>query len=445
MNNPPPQVMPGPPPPPKPEILKSRDIQSTKVVQYKLTAIDIISGPNRVPGKYIPIVEITGKERDIEGETKVRGLIRDAKDPQRLVNYWNTSAAETVAMAPKAPWIGTAKQFEGYEEDYANANIDNIPFLKYNPDVKAQGPPQRNRPAEPPVAVFTQISIAEKNLNMVTGNEGLREAAPDASSRALIQRQKPVELSTFTFIDNLAQGICFGGKIMNAMIPEVYDTERDANIRMEDDTDTFVPINTTAEAAVKLLMKNPERYRGMNASKIRKAILQKGLDSKFNDIGVGKYSVIVDLGPSYATQRQESADNFVKLVQTAPELWKVAGDLVVENLDINGAQKLAARLKKTLPPRLLELKPGEQPMPPPPVPPQIQMLMAKTETEKIKQQKELLRTKVEMIRLYKETKETDKGLRDEILKVLEQLHAPEHFADSVVNSQETGPEGMGGM
>lgn len=434
-------TMPTPPPLPKPKIMKERDTKVRVIQHYIVTACDILEGPSRIPGKYIPIVEVTGKERDIEGKTYIRGLIRDAKDPQKLVNYWNTAAAETVALAPKAPWIGTAKQFEGYEIDYANANIDNMPFLKYNADPKAGGPPSRVHAGEPPVAIFTQISISERNLNTVAGvGPDMRDIAPDASSTAIIQRTKPTELATFPFIDNLAQAQLYGGMILNEMIPEVYDTERDVPILREDESETFVPINMKASDAVKLLRTNPERYKGLNAAKLRHAILSHGTDARFNDIGVGLYSLAVDLGPSYATQRQESSANFVKLAQTNPRLWDVAGDLIVKNLDVDGADKLANRLKKTIPPRLLEQSNDGEPMPPPPpVPPQVQLLQERAKTEKIRQEKEILKTRVEMIRLYKETKETEKELRQEILKVLQQLHAPEHFADNVVNM----PQPMG--
>ena len=45
---------------------------------------------------HMPVEEI-GKERNIEGKDHIRGLVKDSIDPQRLVNYWNTAAAETVA------------------------------------------------------------------------------------------------------------------------------------------------------------------------------------------------------------------------------------------------------------------------------------------------------------------------------------------------------------
>lgn len=430
---------------PKPEILKEKEVEVPEVRHYVITACGILSknglDGEKFPGKYIPIIVVTGKERNIEGKDYIRGLVRDAKDPQRLVNYWNTSAAEIVALAPKAPWIGTAKQFEGYEEDYAAANQENFPFLKYNPDPQAQGPPQRNHAGDPPVAVFTQIQIAEKNFHTVVGiGPDMRDVAPDASQKALIQRQKPAELATFPFVDNLSQAIAHGGRVINEMIPEVYDTERDVSVMAVDGTETYVPINTTLGQALRMIEEDPLKYRGMDAAKLRHAVLQYGEDSKFNDVGRGLYDTVVDVGPSYATQRQESVDNFVMLAQTNPRLWQIAGDLIVKNLDVQGAEELADRLRKTLPPGLITLKPGETPPKPMPPSPQVQLLMSRAQTEQLKQKKEDLKIQVEMIRLYKETKETDVEIRKEILKVLAELHAPMHPADQIVND-ETGPGG----
>ena len=431
--------------PKEPKVLQTKDVESRFIQRWIVSGTEILEGPVRIPGKYIPIVEITGKERDIEGKTSYRGIVRDGKDPQKLVNYWNTSGAEMVALAPKAPWMGTAKQFEGYEEDYANANVDSFPFLKYNVDPKTTTPPQRNHPGDPPIAIFSQMDRAERNLHRVVGiGMDVREAAPDASSKALIQRRKPTELSTYVFVDNLAQGILFGGKILNEMIPEIYDTERDVNIRAEDDTEFFAPINMKAEDAIRLIEKNPDRYGAVSISRLRHIVLQKGKDFRFNDVGAGKYSVIVDLGPSYSTQREEAAESFVKLAQTNPKMWDTHGDLIVENLDMVGANKMAARFRKIINPRLLEPKPGEALPPPPPPPPAVQLLMEKSKTEQLKQKKEALRARVEMIKLYKETKETDKEIRKEIISVLQELHGVSHFSDKVIPGMEEPNNNQGG-
>jgi uncharacterized protein YPO0396 len=43
-----------------------------------------------------------------------------------------------------------------------------------------------------------------------------------------------------------------------------------------------------------------------------------------------------------------------EILQANPELWAVAGDLFVKNMDWPGAQEIAERLAKTIDPKLLE-------------------------------------------------------------------------------------------
>lgn len=441
----------------EPKVIKEKETEVRRVYHYVVTAKDILEQKQKVPGKYIPIVLVTGKERNIEGKDYIRGLIRDAKDPQKMVNYWNTSAAETVALAPKAPWIGTAKQFEGYENDYAAANVENFPFLKYNPDPNAPGPPQRNHPAEPPVAIFTQIQIAEKNLNTVIGTgPDLRDVAPDASGQSIIQRLKPSELSTYPFVDNLAKAQAYGYKIINEMIPEVYDTERDVMIRRPDESETFVPINMRVEDAAKLIKDNPERYNGMDLDRLNKSMLKMGNNTIFNSIGSGRYEIVVTVGPSFSTQRQESAEKFTMLAQTYPKLWGVAGDLIVESLDVQGSDEMAARLRKTLPQGLVKPRRGEKPEQPMPPSPQAILIQKKVEAESAREKREVIRTqvelvkhKIEMIKLYKEMKEEDRGMKDQIMKILSSLYADNHPADQFLQrpgaQEEEGVDVLGLM
>ena len=56
-------------------------------------------------------------------------------------------------------------------------------------------------------------------------------------------------------------------------------------------------------------------------------------------------------------------------------------------------------------------------------------MIEKANTEKIKQQTQNIKTKVELLKLYKESQETEVQLRKEILKVLAELTGPKHPAD----------------
>jgi len=74
---------------------------------------------------------------------------------------------------------------------------------------------------------------------------------------------------------------------------------------------------------------------------------------KIYNPSVGRYDVVVITGPGYATKRQEALEAMAQLLQGNPELWKVAGDLFVKNMDWPGAQEMAKRFAKTIPPEIM--------------------------------------------------------------------------------------------
>lgn len=443
-----------PEPTPKPKIVKRRDTEETIIKCYKMTAIEILSEKSRskyseyeeikdtinndgsvtFPGKYIPIVVVKGKERNIEGKPFVRGLVRDAKDPQRLVNYWNTAAAEVIALAPKSPWVGTAKQFEGYEKDYANANSENFPFLKYNAVSEGGSivpPPQRVATAQPPVAIFEQIRRGEENLKSVIGlfNSDVGDGGPERTGAAITARQRPGDIGTFVFLDNLSRSIKHSCRIINDMIPYIYDTERDVRLRNVDDTETFAPVNTTVDAALKQFRENPIRYNNLDREKLVRTIRRHGKDAIYNDLTVGKYDVVISVGPSYATARQESATQLLQLVQAMPKQMALAADIIVENLDFKDNDKLARRIRKTLPPNLVERREGEPPPTPQPPAPQIQVQLAKVQLEKEKIKAANAKVEIEKIKLLNQIEQTKGNMKKMMLEILAELHSPEHPGD----------------
>jgi Phage P22-like portal protein len=442
------QPMPQRPKPPdelgeKPKIAKRRETEEWKIKQYKITASQILDGPNDFPGKFIPIVFMKGEETNIEGKPYVEGLIRQAKDPQRLFNYWTTSAAETVALAPKAPWVGTAKQFEGYENDYMSANVENFPYLLYNQDGNAP-PPQRQHAADPPVAYFTQIAQAQENIKQSIGMyaHDIGEDTPERTGAAVTAKQKPGDTGTFIYPDNLRKAREHGGKIILWMIPEIYDSERDVRLRDVDDTETNVPINTTAGAALKMIKDDPQRFSQMDRKRLKESIKEKGQNAKFNDMSVGKYDLVVTSGPNFATERQETSEALQRMVAAYPDLMKVGADIIMANIDIKDADKLSKRLEKTLPMGLREQREGEPPPQPMPPPPQVQVLMEKVKTEQAKQQVQQLTLKLRMIEIYKETKETEVEMRKLILKTLAELTGDKHPADMLMAQGQQGEQTM---
>ena len=414
-----------PAPPDSLTVLQEQEVETTRVRYYAITANQILEGPHDIPGKFIPIVMLRGPETNIEGKTHVRSLIRDAKDPQRLLNFWVTDAAEIVDMIPKAPWIGTARQFEGYEQDYASANAENFPFLKYNVDAGAP-PPSRVGISGVPVAVFEQIGQAKQAIKDAVGmfNADIGDRGPELSGRAILQRQKPGDIGTFQFIDNLTRSIAHSGRIVNEMIPEVYDTERDVRIKNADDTETFAPVNTTVDATLKTIQAEPQKYQGIQAQKLAEIAAKKGRQAKYNDLTAGKYDVVVTTGPAFATQRQESAQVLERLVQAYPQIMTIAGDLVYKFQDFLGAEEIAERIERTMPPHLVPPKEGAPPRPPAPPPPQMQIKMAEVEVKKMHLEVERQKLQVQKLKALKEAQETTGEVRKVLLDLLQEVFAP---------------------
>ena len=251
------------------------------------------------------------------------------------------------------------------------------------------------------------------------------DRGPELSGKAILQRQKPGDVGTFAFIDNLARCIAHSGRVINEMIPEVYDTQRDLRIRNVDDTETFVPVNTTAGDALQAVMGNPERYQGIDKNRLRRIVARNGRDARYNDLTAGKYDVVVTTGPSYATQRQEASMALQELVRAYPPIMKIAGDLVYKFQDFLGAEEIAERIERTMPPTLIPPKEGQPPKPPLPPPPQVLVKLEEVKVKQMHLEVERQKLQVQKLKALKEAQETSGEVRKMLLAMLAELFAPE--------------------
>jgi hypothetical protein len=323
--------------------LKSRESDRKKVKWCKINGYEILE-EREWAGKYIPVVRVIGNEFEVDGRIYISGLVRNAKDAQRMYNYWVSQEAEMLALAPKAPFIGYGGQFEGYEQQWKTANTQNWPYLEVNPDVTdGQGGvlplPQRAQPPMASSGLLQAKSGASEDIKSATGqyNASLGMTSNERSGKAILARQKEGDTGTYHYVDNLGRAVRYVGRIIIDLIPKIYDTQRIARIIGEDGKVEHAKIN-------------PEQQEP-----VRKLVDQAGIViEKIYNPTVGKYDVMVETGPGYASKRQEALDAMSQLLQGNPELWAVAGDLFVKNMDWPGAQEMAKRFAKTIDPKLLE-------------------------------------------------------------------------------------------
>lgn len=281
-----------------------------------------------LPGKYIPIVPVYGRELDLNGKILRKGMIRDMKDPARIFNFAETAKAETYGLQPRAPWLGHEGFMSGKEAAWRDANRKPIVALEFVSTVQKDGsaapPPQRQMP--PPVADgFKEWSeSAQSNFLAVAGmpNEPGADAKGEVVSGIAIQKRQGLsDISHYDFYDNLTRSLRQVGKILIDLLPMYYDTPRMARIIGDDGTPSSVQLN------------------------------EQTIDHVKNDMTVGRYEVVVDTGPSYQTKREESAQAQLQLLATplGEMVAQNAGDLVVRGLDFPNSDAIADRIQSSIP------------------------------------------------------------------------------------------------
>jgi hypothetical protein len=323
--------------------IKTREVDQKKVKWVKTNGYEVLEEQDWA-GKYIPVVRVVGNEFEIDGQIQVSGLVRNAKDAQRMYNYWVSQEAEMLALAPKAPFIGYGGQFEGYENQWKTANTTNWPYLEVNPDVTdgAGSPvplPQRAAPPMVQQGIIHAKMGASDDIKATTGqyDSSLGAQSNERSGRAILARERQGDTGTYHYVDNLSRAVRYVTRQLVDLIPKIYDTERVARI-------------VGLDGEVSMVKMNPQQPEPVKEIKDESGFL---IEKIYNPT-IGLYDVCVTTGPGYMTKRQEALDAMSMLLQSNPDLWKVAGDLFIKNMDWPGAQEMAARFARIIDPKVME-------------------------------------------------------------------------------------------
>jgi hypothetical protein len=342
---------------------RTRVVRTPTVRWVLMTGVDILE-QTIIPGTRIPLIPVIGDETlDELGRLDHRGVVRDAKDPQKIDNAMESATVEQIGLGPRAPYVMAEGQDEGYEDLWKTANSRNWARLIYKPTtIEGQmlPPPIRNA-IEPPIqATVVAAQRAENNLRAVMGFMDVHgaEAAPaQQSGRAILARQAQAQQGNANYLDNLARAIRSLGRLLLEWIPIVYELPQVVRITGLDEQAKKVMVFSGQQ-------NTPSDYLSLGEDAFLAA---RGLQGVY-DLSAGLYDVTVTAGPSYQSRRQEAAASMVEYVRAYPPAFPLIGDLLTKNMDWPGAQEISQRLKKMLPPQLQDQQPGQ----PPAMPPQAQ-------------------------------------------------------------------------
>lgn len=329
-------------------IVDSRPAVRKQIKWIKCTAMEVLDERD-IPGKYIPVVPCYGEIAVIDGKRRFAGLVKNAVGPQQMSNFWKTAMTESVALAPKAKWVMAAGQDDGFENEWARANVDAKSTLHYMPvDVNGQPTqaPIRVQPEPPPQGAMAMAASVDADLTAVLGIvDPAMRISGNVSGKALQAERIQSDVSTFNFFDNMTRSIAHTGRILLNLLPIYYNEPgRVVRIIGDDGQSTTDEINKPDES-------DPQKI--------------------VNDVTVGEYDVVMDAGPGYNTKRQEAREAMTPLFERDPELMKVAGDVYFRTMDYTGAETIADRLAAANPLSQIDTKSE--------IPPVIQMKLKQQE------------------------------------------------------------------
>ncbi len=318
-------------------VMDCREDDCIKVMQYIIDGVGIVDSTEWL-GSIIPIVPMWGESAIVKGKRRTFSLVRMAKDPQRLVNLYVSNIATLIASMPKNPYVIAAGQVLGFEEDWKRMNDEVVAFVQYNPkgvDGQLAPPPQREI-SEPPIQALTiglNQAIDAMKAAMGIYDASLGAGPGDTAGIAIQKRQKESDVANFHFSDNEARTRKQLGRILLELIPILDRGPKEVPTRTEAGKSKMVKVNQV--------------YRDDKTGRMA-----------IHNLAQGNYEPAIATGPSYTSARQQANDAYAQIAASDKNFMTIAGDLYFRTSDMPGAELIADRYEKMLPPQLQPQQPG---------------------------------------------------------------------------------------
>lgn len=334
--------------------LRNRETYVPQVVQYLIDGASIL---DEIPwiGERIPIIPHWGDSVVVEGKDRRQGVIRQAKDPQRLLNLTVSNIAEITANIPKPRWAVAEGQVTGYEDTW----LPNFPGIfriyrrwdSQNRDMQAPILEQ----TEPPIQALSiqlgqSIDAVKSGTNVF--NAALGDRSNETSGRAINARKVESDIANFHIQDNEARTRKAIGRVLIDIVPKLDAQRKQTTVRDVNGNTRIVKMEPTEKGIP---------YTNARGEQV------------FIKPTEGQYGVAASQGPTYTSQRQEAAETYGDIAKNYPPFMELAGDLYFRNLDAPGADDIADRFEqKIIPPEFRKAKEGE-----PVIPPEAKQLLMK--------------------------------------------------------------------
>lgn len=274
---------------------------------------------------YVPLIPVYGNFDIVDNKTVYFGKLEKLYDQQRILNYAMSRDIEDGALSPAPSVWMTDAMAEG--NDYSSMNTDRAPVRIFNVD--PENPSLTPTPmGGPQVSSGLQATIQQsKEMITTSGNVFAAQqgnANPNQSGVAGNQQIEQGNIGSIKWFKALEVAICQTGKILINAIPRVYDSTRQVRILEEDGTSSMVMLNQTVFDQ------------------------QSQKNVTLNDLSLGEYDVICEVGPAFNNQQKETQEAFLQMAAIDPTIAQNGMDVWLKNQKSPGMDLMAERYRRQL-------------------------------------------------------------------------------------------------
>lgn len=303
------------------------------VNQYIISDTEICERNTSYPSNILPLCVVTGEQYVYEGHTHYGSITQDIKAPQREINWLKSEAIATVAQALKSNVIMDNTGLNDEElEMWARAHIDPTAMLPKKGTASVDIIP----PPAPPVAYMEMANGNIEICRTITGiypDPTTQNGLNQQSGKAINFQQAGQATATYHYVESLKYAIKRCGEIILSLLPHYFN---DNQIRLAMGHDgSFTAVS----------MGNQEVEDAINF-----------------DLAYGKYGVTIDVGPTYASQKEALITTMMDLFKVNPQAMSLCMDFIVKQINLPGSEDLSDRFKVLLPPEvraIVEQQEGE--------------------------------------------------------------------------------------
>lgn len=291
-----------------------------KVFQLLMDGSGIIGEPEEFPASLIPFVFVPGEEYFVDGKTYFKGIVRDAKEPQRFLNFWKSEVAEQIQSKKTPPAIVDGKsitdetgkvypEWSDTEGNYAYRRVNDAAF-----------PPIFPQPSPIPTGAANEAAQSVDDIKAAVGiyDASLGARSNEQSGRAILARKAQGDVSTAHFGAALDRAVRIEALILVELVLALDSKKRWIQLAGEDGEIT------------------PQEVGGLMR-------LRDGTNAKA-EFAPGNYGVVVSSGPSFSSRREETTSLIQSIGQSFPQIGVYGADILVRMLNMPGGDELADRI-----------------------------------------------------------------------------------------------------